>query len=152
MTEFLTRITEQHSSDNSSLLNSKPSEEETESAPTSPDLSSSWPLIMSWWMMASTTPGSTWRRCPDSFLAPTAMEAREATIKPNETATQWTARLWDLTNYCVTNCTTHMEAGEKFATEHALRMLPSNVALWVRTQKPSWQANRSVPVRPQPWP
>ena len=29
-----------------------------------------------------------------------------------------------------------MEAGEKFATEHDLRMLPSNVALWLRTQKP----------------
>ena len=60
----------------------------------------------------------------------------EATIKPNEAATQWTTRLWGLTSYCVTDCTTPMEAGKKFATEHALRMPPSNVALWVRTQKP----------------
>ena len=59
----------------------------------------------------------------------------EATIKPNETATQWTVRLWDLTSYCVTDCTTPMEAGKKFATEHGLQMLPSNVALWVQTQK-----------------
>ena len=29
-----------------------------------------------------------------------------------------------------------METGEKLATEHALRILPSNAALWVQTQKP----------------
>ena len=73
----------------------------------------------------------------------------EATIKPNKTATQWTARLWDLTSYCVTDFTTPMEAGEKFSTEHAQQCSGVGVETETSDSKTSWQANRSVP-QPQP--
>ena len=57
--------------------------------------------------------------------------------RSNESATQLAARLMDLTKKCVEECATPVEGAAQFAQEHLLRSMPTHIACWVRSQRPT---------------
>ena len=60
----------------------------------------------------------------------------EATIKSDESVTQLACRLQDLGEKCLADCTTMREAAAVFSKERLYRLLPTNIACWIRSQKP----------------
>ena len=48
-----------------------------------------------------------------------------------------TARLIDIANYCIKDCTAAKEAAEIFTKDHFLRCIPMNISSWARGQNPA---------------
>ena len=60
----------------------------------------------------------------------------EATIKSDDSVTQLACHLQDLGEKCLAGCTTMREAAAVFSKERFYRLLPTNIACWIRSQKP----------------